>query len=96
MGSEMCIRDSQAGSLTLASLSKRNLPLKVERITSVAKAEDGANIFRVEASLPDAPAVLRPGMEGIGKIDAGRERLVWIWTREMVDWFRLWLWSWWP
>ena len=89
------VEEGQAGSLTLASLSERNLPLKVERITSVAKAEDGANIFRVEASLPNAPAVLRPGMEGIGKIDAGRERLVWIWTHEMVDWFRLWLWSWW-
>lgn len=90
------VEEGQAGSLTLSSLSKWNLPLKVERITSVAKAEDGANIFRVEASLPNAPAVLRPGMEGIGKINAGRERLLWIWTHEIVDWFRLWVWSWWP
>ena len=90
------VEEGQAGSLTLASLSKRDLPLKIERITSAAKAEDGANIFRVEASLPSAPAVLRPGMEGIGKINAGRERLVWIWTHEIVDWFRLWIWSWWP
>ena len=59
-------------------------------------AEDGANIFRVEASLPFAPDLLRPGMEGIGKINAGRERLVWIWTHEIIDWFRLWVWSWWP
>ena len=27
---------------------------------------------------------LRPGMEGIGKIDAGRFRFVWIWTRLAV------------
>ena len=90
------VEAGQAGSLTLSSLSKWDLPLKVERIISVAKAEDGANIFRVEASLPDAPAALRPGMEGIGKINAGRERLVWIWTHEIIDWFRLWVWSWWP
>ena len=90
------VEEGQAGSLTLSSLSKWDLPLKVERITSAAKAEDGANIFRVEASLPSAPAALRPGMEGIGKINAGRERLVWIWTHEIVDWFRLWVWSWWP
>ena len=90
------IEPGQVGSLTLSSLSKWNLPLKVERITSVAKAEDGANIFRVEASLPNAPSLLRPGMQGIGKINAGRERLIWIWTHEIVDWIRLWVWSWWP
>ncbi|MCP4336010.1 MAG: HlyD family efflux transporter periplasmic adaptor subunit [Gammaproteobacteria bacterium] len=90
------VEQGQAGSLTLSSLSKWNFPLQVERITSVAKAEDGANIFRVEASLPNAPELLRPGMQGIGKINAGRERLVWIWSHEIIDWFRLWVWSWWP
>jgi hypothetical protein len=90
------VTQGQAGLLTLSSFSKLNLPLRVERITSVARAEDGANIFRVEASLPYAPDLLRPGMEGIGKINAGRERLVWIWTHEIIDWFRLWVWAWWP
>jgi hypothetical protein len=72
------------------------MPIRIERITSVAKAEDGANFFRVEASLPESTGILRPGMEGIGKINAGRERMVWIWTHEFIDWFRLWAWSWWP
>ena len=40
--------------------------------------------------------MLRPGMEGIGKINAGREPMVWIWTHEIIDWLRLWFWSWWP
>jgi hypothetical protein len=39
---------------------------------------------------------LRPGMEGIGKISAGRERMIWIWTHGLTDWLRLWVWSWWP
>ncbi len=90
------VREGQRGALTLSSLSQRNFPIKVERITSVAKAEDGANTFRVEASLPGVPDILRPGMEGIGKINAGKERMVWIWTHEIIDWLRLWLWSWWP
>lgn len=90
------VEQGQPGTLTLSSLSKWNLPLRVERITSVAKAEDGANIFRVEASLPDPPDLLRPGMQGIGKINVGRARLVWIWTHDLIDWLRLWLWSWWP
>jgi multidrug efflux pump subunit AcrA (membrane-fusion protein) len=90
------VKQGQQGRLTLSSLSQQSLPIRIERITSVARAEDGANFFRVEASLPDSGVNLRPGMEGIGKINAGRERLVWIWTHEFTDWFRLWLWSWWP
>ena len=88
------VREGQPGALTLSSLSQSTFPIKVERITSVARAEDGANTFRVEASLPDVPEGLRPGMRGIGKIDAGRKRMVWIWTHEIIDWLRLWVWSW--
>jgi multidrug efflux pump subunit AcrA (membrane-fusion protein) len=90
------IEPGQAGSLTLSSLSQQSMPIEVKRITSVAKAEDGANFFRVEAALPESTGALRPGMEGIAKVNAGRERILWIWTREFVDWFRLWAWSWWP
>jgi len=90
------VEQGQQGSLTLSSLSQQSMPIRIERITSAAKAEDGANFFRVEASLPESTGILRPGMEGIGKINAGRERMVWIWTHEFIDWFRLWAWSWWP
>ena len=89
------IEPGQPGLLALSSLSTREFPLLVERITSVAKADGGANIFRVEASLPNAPKLLRPGMQGIGKIYAGERRLIWIWTHDIVDWLRLQLWSWW-
>ena len=90
------IEPGQPGELTLSSLSRQEFPLIVQQITSVARADDGANIFRVEALLSNAPSLLRPGMQGIGKISTGEQRLVWIWSREIVDWFRLWLWSWWP
>ena len=90
------IEPGQAGTLTLSSLSGQSMPIEVKRITSVAKAEDGANFFRVEAALPETASVLRPGMQGIAKVNAGRERMIWIWTREFVDWFRLWAWSWLP
>jgi hypothetical protein len=90
------VREGQVGSLTLSSLSQLSFPIRVERITSVARAEDGANMFRVEASLPGVPDMLRPGMQGIGKINAGSERMLWIWTHEIIDWLRLWAWSWWP
>lgn len=41
------------------------------------------------------PSELRPGMEGVGRIEMGEARLVTIWTRELIDWLRLNLWQWW-
>jgi hypothetical protein len=35
-------------------------------------------------------------MEGVGKIEVDRRRLVWIWTHEALDWLRLKLWAWLP
>jgi RND family efflux transporter MFP subunit len=90
------ISQGQTGTLVLSSLSDHSLPLTVEKITTVAKADDGANIFRVEASLNNAPDLLRPGMEGVGKVNAGRARMIWIWTHEITEWLQLWVWSWWP
>ena len=90
------VHEGQVGALTLSSLSHLTFPIRVERITSFAQAEDGANTFRVEASLPGVPDILRPGMQGVGKINAGQERMVWIWTHEIIDWLRLWAWSWLP
>jgi len=84
------------GELALSAMPGRPLPLTVERVTPVSVAEEGRNYFRVEASLQGETRALRPGMEGVAKIHAGRRTLVWIWTHELIDWFRLWLWSFWP
>jgi hypothetical protein len=68
----------------------------VEKITPVSAASEGRNRFRVEAALERTPERLRPGMEGVGKIEIDRRRIVWIWTHQIVDWFRLALWRWLP
>ena len=39
---------------------------------------------------------MRPGVKSVAKIDAGRARLIWIWTRDATDWLRLALWTWAP
>lgn len=91
---ERDVRDvqvGQRGSLVLAGMASEKLPFRVRQI-SVATAEEGANLFRVEADLDGAPVRLRPGMEGVGKIDAGERSLLWITTRRLVDWVRV---TWW-
>jgi len=86
----------QSGEVGLAGFPGDPLPMVVEKITPVSVAEEGRNYFRVEGRLEEVTPALRPGMEGVGKIAVERRRLVWIWTRELVHWLRLWLWSWWP
>jgi hypothetical protein len=91
------VRLEQAGLLALTGMPEDLLEIRVEKITPISTAEDGRNFFRVEASLVGAPpALLRPGMEGVGKIDAGERRLIWIWTHKIVYWVRMFFWSWWP
>ena len=86
----------QRGHLTLSALPGKPLALVVERVTPVATAEDGRNFFRVDARLEQLTPALRPGMEGVAKIEVGKRRLIWIWTHSLVDWLRLWIWTWLP
>ncbi|GAB4278048.1 MAG: hypothetical protein Kow0092_33840 [Deferrisomatales bacterium] len=90
------VRPAQEGTLVLAALPQDPLPFTVEKITPVSTAREGKNFFRVEARLQTPSDRLRPGMEGVGKIDIDRRKLLWIWTHQAVDWLRLKLWSWWP
>lgn len=86
----------QRGELLLTAWPADLVPFTVETITPVSTAREGRNYFRVEAKLDWTPDRLRPGMEGVGKIVAGRRLLVWIWSRQAIDWVRLKLWAWLP
>ncbi len=90
------VQPGQRGELVLASLPGQAQAFTVKRITSVAVAEAGRNFFRVEAELAEKTAPLRPGMEGVAKVDAGRESLLWVWTHRWVDWLRFTAWAWRP
>lgn len=87
------VAEGQRGRLALAALPERPLPMLVERITPVSAAADGRNVFRVEALLEEPVDSLRPGMEGVAKIEVGERRRLWIWTHALVDWLRLRTWS---
>ncbi len=90
------VAPGQRGELALAGAMDANLPFLVKTVTSVSTAQDGRNFFRVEAQLDQPSKRLRPGMEGVGKISIGEQRLVWIWTRHFVNWARLTFWTWMP
>lgn len=96
---ERDIRDvavGQKGELVLQSMPSVKQPITVARVTPVSTPEDGRNYFRVEAKLDRGVERLRPGMEGVGKVSVGERKLIWIWTRYLLDWVRLQIWSWVP
>ncbi len=90
------VRPGQKGTLILTSLPESRFGLQVTKVTPVSVAEEGRNHFIVEASLDEISERLRPGMEGFAKVEVDRRRLIWIWTHDLIDWARLWVWSWWP
>lgn len=87
----------QTGLLALTSAPDDSMSIVVEKITPLSTAEEGRNYFRVEARLQDdSSPLLRPGMEGVGKVDIDERKLIWIWTHKISHWFRMFFWSWWP
>jgi hypothetical protein len=90
------VRLGQQGSLVLAAQPGTPYAFAISKITPITTAKDGRNLFRVEAQLATVAENLRPGMEGVGKIAIDRRRLVAIWTRELIEWVRLWCWKWLP
>jgi hypothetical protein len=90
------VEDGQTGELIVSALPHDTLKFKVDKITPIADSQSGRNVFRVEGRLIDNPAQLRPGMEGVGKIDIGSRNLAWIWLHPLIDWLRIWSWHWLP
>jgi RND family efflux transporter MFP subunit len=90
------LRPGQAGTLLVTSIPLQPLHYTVTRVTPIAEAEEGANIFRVEATLKELSDRLRPGMKGVSKTDVDERLLIAIWTRRLLTWLRISLWKWLP
>ena len=88
------VKPGQRGELVLASLPGTRMPMHVERVTPVVISKEGRSFFRVEAKLDSPSAGVRPGMEGLGKIELGQRSLFWIWTHTLFDWLRMFAWTW--
>jgi len=82
----------QSGSVATKAYPGRRFPMTVERVVPMAMPTDGGNTFEVHATLDASAAWMRPGMEGLCKLDTGRRTLAEIGARRVVDTLRLWLW----
>ena len=88
------IEADQRGELAVTALPDQRLSFIVEKVTPIAEAKAGKNIFRVEGRIDGDTARLRPGMEGLGKVSIGTRNLAWIWMRPALNWARFSIWRW--
>jgi len=87
------VRAGAAGELVLSGLPGERHRITVAKVAPVALAEEGRNAFRVEAEVQGASPLIQPGMEGVGKVEAGERSLAWIAFHRIFDWMRYTLWS---
>jgi len=71
--------------LRMASLPMQVWEATLEQLEPVAVAEPGRNVFRMAATLVDADESLRPGMQGVARIDTGHGALALVWTRALRE-----------
>lgn len=86
------IEAGQSGNLATVSFPDQRIPFVVERVNPMAEVVNNRNVFKVRVQLQETRDWLRPGMEGVAKIDIEKRRYVWIWTRKLVNWIRLKFW----
>ena len=93
------VKLNQAGKIALVSLPGKTLPFRVLSITPAATTKDERNFFEVEGQLQlsasaNGAIALRPGLEGVAKIEAGKHAIIWTLTHRVVDWAKITLWKW--
>lgn len=86
-----------AGAITLAAMPDQSIAFRTERIAPVAVTRNGRHFFEVEGRLDSTAVTIRPGLEGVARIEAPSRSLASAWGHRVWVWLRMSLWSlgWW-
>ena len=90
------VQPTMHGVLNLTAMPGQDIAFTVKKVSPVFEENLDGIAYRVEASINDHHTALRPGMQGVAKIDIGQRRYAWIYLHELYDAVRLWAWSWLP
>ncbi|KKL71003.1 hypothetical protein LCGC14_2099250, partial [marine sediment metagenome] len=80
------------GELATAGYPDIRVGFVVERINPVAEVVDQKNVFKIRVRLAKVPSWMRPGMEGVAKINLGKRSYGYLLTRKLINWIRMKLW----
>lgn len=97
MISDVTVDPPQSGEMMTRSHPDRKIAFHVERINPAAEMSGQTNVFKVRAALEDVDLRkdfhwLRPGMEGVAKINIDKRSYGYLWSRRLVNWVRMQLW----
>ena len=92
------IESGRQGELIFTAIPSVPFRFQIEQVMPAAQASSKGSHFRVVAQLTGVDAdsrdsVLRPGMQGVAKVEMGERSLGWIISHRLVDRLRLWFWS---
>lgn len=82
----------RTGELATRSEPEKAFAFQVERVVPMAFPLDGVNGFELRCRLEKPADWLRPGMQGLAKVEVGRRPIRWIASHRLIDTLRLWLW----
>ncbi|MFQ5489430.1 MAG: efflux RND transporter periplasmic adaptor subunit [Phycisphaerae bacterium] len=81
-----------AGTFAARARPEQSQAFRIERIKPLAELRQGANVCVAEAAADLSAQWMRPGMEGIAKIEVGRRRVWWVLLHRSIDYLNLNLW----
>jgi len=87
------IMPEQQADLRMSALPTTIWQAQLTDVIPVAVSEKGSSAFRVPAMINGDANVLRPGMEGVGKVSVGRRSMFWVYTHKLFDRLRLLAWK---
>ena len=90
------VQQGSRGVLSLKALPATEFSFAVHKVSPVFEENSNGIAYRVEARLDENNPALRPGMQGVAKIDIDQRSYSWIYLHELYDAIRLRLWAWLP
>ena len=90
------VQQNFRGVLNLKALPGTDINFTVDKVSPVFEENTDGIAYRVEATLNENHTILRPGMQGIAKIEIEQRSYAWIYLHKLYDAMRLWFWSWLP
>lgn len=93
------IHKGQVAQLRLSSMPERDIPLVIDKIVPVLIEKGKTSVVRYEVQarpqgLGAAMPGLRPGLEGIVRIELSERPLLWRWAERSWNWLTMLWWSW--
>lgn len=91
------ISRGQSAHLRLAAMPGQLIPLSIERVTPIARSTGEGVRYEVEARPKGVGAGLtglRPGLEGVARIDLPDKPVAWRWAERGWNWLRMAVWVW--